>query len=236
MSEATVAVLGFHKVGRHPAGGWESWFYVSEAQFGGFLADITETGWQPIDLQRFLRGLDDPASLPRRSALLTFDDGYRSMRHVMLPTLQKFGMPAVLFVPTDFVGARNTFDAGVEPDEPICDWDDLRALAAGGVAIQSHAASHRRFSDLSRREREQELRCSKATLEGQLRTAVETIAFPYGDAGPDDERGALASAGYRAAFLYGGGTVRMHGSDRFRLQRLAMGPTTNLRGELEAAG
>jgi len=111
MSEATVAVLGFHKVGRHPAGGWESWFYVSEAQFGGFLADITETGWQPIDLQRFLRGLDDPASLPRRSALLTFDDGYRSMRHVMLPTLQKFGMPAVLFVPTDFVGARNTFEA-----------------------------------------------------------------------------------------------------------------------------
>ena len=26
----TVAILGFHKIGPPPAGGWESWFYVSE--------------------------------------------------------------------------------------------------------------------------------------------------------------------------------------------------------------
>ena len=67
------------------------------------------------------------------------------MLEVALPILKRFDAPAVMFVPTDYIGRRNTFDAGVEPDEAICDWEDLRALADQGVSIQSHASSHRRF-------------------------------------------------------------------------------------------
>src|SRR5262245_13614650 len=176
MAEHTVAILGFHKIGPPPAGGWESWFYVSEHRFGQFLAELQEEGWQVIDLDRFLQALETPETLPERSALLTFDDGYGSMRGVTLPLLQRFNLPAVLFVPTDYVGRRNTFDAGVEPDEAICDWDDLRELTRGGVSIQSHAASHRRFSELSMREREQEIVQSKATLEDHLGTSCNAIA------------------------------------------------------------
>ena len=51
------------------------------------------------------------------------------MLEVALPILKRFDAPAVMFVPTDYIGRRNTFDAGVEPDEAICDWEDLRALA-----------------------------------------------------------------------------------------------------------
>jgi peptidoglycan/xylan/chitin deacetylase (PgdA/CDA1 family) len=232
MPEQTVAILGFHKIGQPPSEGWRSWFYISEQAFTGFLTDLVDGGWEVIDLQRFLDGLDKNETLPPRSALLTFDDGYSSMRYVTLPLLQRFDMPAVLFVPTDFVGARNTFDAGVEPDEPICDWDDLRVLARGRVSIQSHAASHRRFSDLSAQERVRELTRSKTTLEHNLDTPIDTVAFPYGDPGPPDDSGVLAASGYRAAFLYGGGPIRLPVHDPYRVQRLAMGPDTDLRTEL----
>jgi peptidoglycan/xylan/chitin deacetylase (PgdA/CDA1 family) len=232
MPEHTVAILGFHKIGPPPAGGWESWFYVSEYKFGEFLTGLHEEGWEVIDLDRFLQALEKPETLPERSALLTFDDGYSSMRDVTLPLLRRFDVPAVLFVPTDYVGRRNTFDAGVEPDEAICDWDDLRELARGGVSIQSHAASHRRFSELPMQDREQEIVRSKATLEEHLGTPCDAIAFPYGDPGPSDDPGALASAGYRVAFLYGGSPVRLPVVDRYRVQRVAMGPNTDLRVEL----
>jgi peptidoglycan/xylan/chitin deacetylase (PgdA/CDA1 family) len=232
MPEHTVAILGFHKIGPPPAGGWDSWFYVSADKFAEFLTDLHEESWEVIELSRFLRGLEKPETLPARSTLLTFDDGYSSMRDVTLPLLRRFDAPAVLFVPTDYVGGRNTFDAGVEPEEAICDWKDLRELARGGVSIQSHAASHRRFSELSVQERAQEIVRSKATLEEHMNTPCDVIAFPYGDPGPLEEPCALASAGYAAAFLYGGSPVRLPVVDRYRVQRVAMGPNTDLHVEL----
>ncbi|MBA3635053.1 MAG: polysaccharide deacetylase family protein [Rubrobacteraceae bacterium] len=59
----------------------------------------------------------------------------------------------------------NGFDAGCEPEEAICSWDDLRELERLGVSIQSHGASHCSFSKLSRAEQEEELAQSKITLE-----------------------------------------------------------------------
>lgn len=234
MSEPRVAILGFHKIGAPPPppAGWESWFYVSEEIFGRFLREISEEGWEFIDHARFLRGLRDPDTLPSRSALLTFDDGYRSMRDTTLPWLRRFDAPGVLFVPTDYVGGRNTFDRGVEPDEPICSWDDLHVLQDAGVAIQSHAVSHRSFSTLDDAERAHELAHSKAVLEERLGTGVDTIAFPYGDPGPDASHGQAAAAGYDAAFLYRGSTVRMPVTDPYRIERIAMGPNTDLLAEL----
>src|SRR5262245_21752607 len=113
-SKQTLAILGYHKIGPPPPGGWETWFYVPEATFVTHLAFLKENGWQVIDATTFLRGLAEPDSLPDRAALLTFDDGYKSMCDVTLPCLQRFGFPAVLFVPTDYVGRTNSFDADTE--------------------------------------------------------------------------------------------------------------------------
>jgi len=233
--EQVLAILGFHKIGGPPPGCVDTWFYVSEAMFSGLLSRLQDNAWHVIDLQTFLVGLAAPASLPRRSALLTFDDGYRSTRQVALPWLRRFGYPGVLFVPTDFIGKCNEFDAGVEPQEAICDWDDLRELDRHGVSVQSHGASHRRFSELTPAELEEELRRSKATLEAGLGKAVEAIAYPFGDGGVDPQAvdRALERAGYRAACLYGGGPNRLPVANSYRLARLPVGPDTDLHAVLE---
>ena len=235
MTPRRVAILGFHKIGEPPPppAGWESWFYVSEADFARFLGELREEGFEPIDLARFLDGLDAPDALPERSALVTFDDGYRSMCDRTLPVLQRHEAPGVLFVPTHYVGGRNDFDRGVEPEEAICGWQELRALRAGGVAIQSHGHTHRAFSSLDAAGREEELVRSKALLEEGLGEPVATIAFPYGDPGPDAAREQAAAAGYRAAFTYRGHPLRLPVADRYRIERIAMGPNTDLRAELE---
>lgn len=50
------------------------------------------------------------------------------------------------------------------------------------------------------------------------------------------ERKSLQGTGYRAAFLYKGGPVSLPAADPYRLTRLAMGPDTDLRAELEGVG
>lgn len=230
-----LTILGYHKIGEPPPGGWHTWFYVPEEIFVGHLSYLREHGWQVIDLPTFFRGITAPESLPERPVLLTFDDGYRSMRTVALPWLLRFGLPAVLFVPTDYVGGSNGFDAGCEPEEAICDWDDLRELEHLGVSIQSHSASHRSFSKLSLPEQEEELARSKITLEATLEKPVEVFAYPYGDGGtePRSTGGALERAGYQAACLYKGGPNPLPIVEPYRLTRLAMGPDTDLQVALD---
>src|SRR6476469_195723 len=120
-----LAILGFHKVGKPSPGSWESWYYISQEAFLNNLKCLRDNDWHVIDAASFLRGLDDPDSLPDRAALLTFDVGYHSVFTVALPCLQEFGYPAISFVPTDFIGGTNTFDNGMEPEEAISGWDAL---------------------------------------------------------------------------------------------------------------
>jgi peptidoglycan/xylan/chitin deacetylase (PgdA/CDA1 family) len=223
-----LAILAYHKIGEPPPGGWQTWFYVPETVFADHLAYLCEAGWEVVDTPTLLRGLDDPLSLPRRAAMITFDDGYRSNLHIALPCLLRFGYPAVMFVPTDFIGGHNAFDEGIEPHEPICGWDELRELERNGVSIQSHGVSHRAFSDLTPAAQEQELSRSKDVLEATLGKPVEIFSFPYGDGGDTSAGLCPALRRYRAACLFPGGLVRWPVSDRYRLARVPIGRDTDL--------
>jgi peptidoglycan/xylan/chitin deacetylase (PgdA/CDA1 family) len=228
-----LAILAFHKIGDAPEG-WDSWFYIPEATFVGQLRSLADDGWTAIDVGTVIDGLRAPDRVPEKAALLTFDDGYRSIRMVALPWLRRFGYPAVMFVPSEFVGGVNGFDAGKEPEEPICHWDELRDLQACGVSIQSHGVSHRAFSALSVDDQEAEIVRSRAVLERELGRRVDMFSYPYGDAGGDavQTRRILERAGYRAACLYGGGPNSLPAVDAYALTRIAMGPDTDLKAEL----
>jgi peptidoglycan/xylan/chitin deacetylase (PgdA/CDA1 family) len=231
-----LAILAYHQIGEPSPGGWHTWYHIPEETFVSQLGYLREHGWEVIDGATLLRGLEEPASLPARAALLTFDDAYRSAFTVALPRLLEFGYPAVLFVPTEYVGDLNRFDADTdEPEEPLCSWDELRELEAAGVSVESHGVSHRSFSELSPAEIEDELERSKAVLEGELGKVVELFAFPYGEVGTDPAavRTALARCGYRAAHLYHGGATDLAAiDDRFQLPRVPLGVDSDLAVEL----
>jgi peptidoglycan/xylan/chitin deacetylase (PgdA/CDA1 family) len=225
-----LVVLAFHKIGDPPSGCKGTWFYISKSVFEGHLKWLRDSAWQVIDAATFVEGLAHPESLPPNSALLTFDDGYRSIRHVAVPLLCAYGFPSVLFVPTGFIGGMNRFDQDVEPEEPLCDWDDLLEIQRSGVSVQSHGITHRHLSELGLDELRRELRDSKSLLEARTGQSVTIFAFPYGDNGANVEMTdiELCQAGYRAAFLYGGGPERIPPTSCYRLPRVAMGEDTDL--------
>src|SRR5690349_8289889 len=143
-----LCVLGYHKIGAPPADGWQTWFYIPEDIFVRQLSFLSDHAWEAINVATFIEGLAQPESLPPKSVLLTFDDGYRSLLQTAVPWLRKFKFPAVVFVPSAYVGGHNEFDAENEPREPICDWDDLLELERQGISVESHGVAHRRLSQL----------------------------------------------------------------------------------------
>jgi peptidoglycan/xylan/chitin deacetylase (PgdA/CDA1 family) len=79
----------------------------------------------------------------------------------------------------------------------IMTWDDVRALAAGGMDVASHTRTHRVLETLDRDQLRLELMGSRRDLETQLGRPVRAIAYPVGRCPPLWIRRAVAQAGYR---------------------------------------
>ena len=78
----------------------------------------------PISLGTWRAALDGGPSLPERPVLVTFDDGYRTVATVARPILERFGIPAALFVCSTPVEERTFF------------WYDAIAIARGEAEVQ----------------------------------------------------------------------------------------------------
>jgi len=57
----------------------------------------------PVSLAQVLAAAGGAEPLPPRAVLVTFDDGYRDFAQHAWPVLKRYGVPAVLFVPTSYV-------------------------------------------------------------------------------------------------------------------------------------
>jgi peptidoglycan/xylan/chitin deacetylase (PgdA/CDA1 family) len=235
-----LAILAYHKVGDPPEDGWPTWNYVSVETFGKHLEYLRQHQWEVLDIDTFLKGMAEPETLPEKGALITLDDGYLSNLQIALPILKTYNYPAVIFVPTNFVGGYNAFDADIfyEPKEPICSWEELLELDRNHVSVQSHGVTHSHFSELSEEEQIFEIVQSKELIESQIGKEVAIFSFPYGDNGGNVEKikTLLGNAGYKAAVLYGGGPVDPASLSPFQLTRIAVGPDTSLNRELVKLG
>jgi peptidoglycan/xylan/chitin deacetylase (PgdA/CDA1 family) len=160
-------------------------------------------------LARGYRGVtfDEAMRSPAPSTLaVTFDDAYRSLATAAAPVLRTLGVPATVFVPTDYVGTAPAAWPGTdvwlgtayEDELAVMSWSELDRLAETGWEIGSHTCSHPRLTTLNDAALAHELRRSRALIEAELGRPCASLAYPYGDW---DERvvGAAAAAGYRAA-------------------------------------
>ncbi len=59
--------------------------------------------YKVISLSNAVAHLQEGSALPSRSVVLTIDDGYRDFYDIAFPVLKQFGLPATLYVVTDFV-------------------------------------------------------------------------------------------------------------------------------------
>jgi peptidoglycan/xylan/chitin deacetylase (PgdA/CDA1 family) len=142
-----------------------------------------------------------------RLLAVTFDDAYRSVIELAAPILERHGVPATVFAPTDHIGSEQPMRwEGIEQwlggvDEPELvpmSWRELRELAERGWEIGSHTCSHPHLTRIGDDALADELARSKSTCEQELGAPCGSLAYPYGDL---DGRvvEAAASAGYETA-------------------------------------
>jgi peptidoglycan/xylan/chitin deacetylase (PgdA/CDA1 family) len=133
------------------------------------------------------------------TALLTFDDGFRSWLTDVAPLLERLGVRATFFVSPGLLGRQHPQVSG--DHGRLLDANEAKALAETGMELGSHAMSHRDLRLLDDDELAGELQESKAAVEKITGRPCRTLAYPYG---LYDERvtRATAAAGYELAFAW----------------------------------
>jgi peptidoglycan/xylan/chitin deacetylase (PgdA/CDA1 family) len=197
-----VPILCYHNFGPQSKGR----LLLGASQFEQQMRYLKAEGYRVISLGDFIEWMGGKRQLPKRSVVLTFDDGYRAFREFAYPVLKELGFTATLFVYTDYVGAgRNALG-----------WNDLKALEAEGFDVQAHSKTHgdlRRATGESDAQFAQRMQLELAEplklFQRNLGRSSDRLAYPYGRA-DDDVVARAKEIGYVAAF-----TVRRQGSPAF---------------------
>lgn len=195
--------------------------YLARDDFARLLDDLAGRGYRTFTLAE---AAERGWKLPRRSVVLTFDDGCRCFQEHAFPELAKRGMTATLFAVSGALGGTNEWDrAAGERREELLAADDLRRLAAAGIEIGSHGRRHRDLSlPLSDEELRDEIEGSRRELEAALGLPVRTFCYPYGRLNARAREAARAAGYLAAASIHGHAGARP--GDPWALPRMIINP------------
>jgi peptidoglycan/xylan/chitin deacetylase (PgdA/CDA1 family) len=201
----SVPVLMHHHVSPSPG-----MITVSPENFESQIAWLASNGWTSLTLDQyagFLAGKPTPA----KSIVITFDDGYLDNWVYAHPILAKYGMHAVVFVVTGWMGEgavrphagqpgailpatpdHRGCEAAIlhenRPDDVMMRWSEAREMiAAGTFEVHCHTHTHTRWlkQDISREHKRQgisgDLSVARDVLRQQLGDVSDTLCWPYGD-------------------------------------------------------
>lgn len=139
----------------------------------------------------------------RRYVMVTFDDGFLSVKENALPELRHRQIPSTIFVPSGCLGQNPAWLRHARSEtaaERVMTAEELRELTREPlVTIGSHTVAHVHLGEVSAERAQRELFESKAQLEAALGRPVEHFSYPFGGRNSRLDA-AAAQAGYRRLF------------------------------------
>jgi peptidoglycan/xylan/chitin deacetylase (PgdA/CDA1 family) len=206
-----IVVLAYHRVGERSTA---REIDLPEARFEEQMACLAR--WrEPVDLDAAITALQSRNETARDRVVVTFDDGTADFVDVALPILERYGIPATLYVATEYVDSQRAWpDAGT----PLS-WSALRdALSTGLVTIGSHTHSHCLLDRVTAGTATTDLRRSIDLLFEHTGVVPEHFAYPKALPGEDSVDGVVRSL-FRSAAVAGTRPNVYGHTDPYRLAR-----------------
>jgi peptidoglycan/xylan/chitin deacetylase (PgdA/CDA1 family) len=112
------------------------WTEITPAAFEAQMKMLKDKGITVISLQDYLAWRRSEKNIPARSAVITFDDGWKSQYDVAWPIMKKYGYTFTMFVYTEGIAG------GKAGGGQAITWEQLADMRDNGVDIEAHSATH----------------------------------------------------------------------------------------------
>jgi peptidoglycan/xylan/chitin deacetylase (PgdA/CDA1 family) len=165
---ARVPILMYHVIADPPPGAAWPALYVRPAELSAQMDWLARHSYQAVTLSAVWNNWRRGSRLPKRPVVITFDDGYRSVRSAALPILRRHGWPAVLNLKLGNLEPGSFTDV------------DVRALIAAGWEIGAHTFTHPDLRGLDAAALRREVGGSRAEIQRRFGVRVRFFCYPAG--------------------------------------------------------
>ena len=170
-------------------------------------------GYMTITMSDLISFFDQNIPLPKKSVILTFDDGYDDFASNAFPILKEYGFKATVFIVT-----------GLIENKGYLTWEQAQEMARdGSILFANHTWSHHNVGT-DKEIIEREITLADTQLGEHGLNNPKTFSYPHGLSGNLAEE-SLTSKGYTLAFTNKQGLILCR-QKRFELPRIRIGNTS----------
>jgi peptidoglycan/xylan/chitin deacetylase (PgdA/CDA1 family) len=153
---------------------------VREERFRRHLDWLRRHRFRTVSLREAADWANGIVDLPRRSVMLTFDDGYDDLKTHAFPLLEAAGMQAAVFVVTAQIGGSSVWDEALGGGgHRLLSAGEIRAWSARGIEFGAHTRTHPDLTALEDAELASEIVGSAEDLEAVIGQPVVAFAYPF---------------------------------------------------------
>ncbi|MBN1984012.1 MAG: polysaccharide deacetylase family protein [Chitinivibrionales bacterium] len=173
-AKAGIPILMYHKISAKPVADTLS---ISGAMFERHLRHMAARRYSSVTFSQLHEHLQKGTPLPKKSVIITFDDGYEDNYSVAFPILKRYGFKAAVALVGGSIGQTNQWDCGTIP---LLRQDQIQEMAASGIEFCLHSYRHQNYADLSCEEIEQDIQRCIETFQQQHIRLTKVFMYPFG--------------------------------------------------------
>jgi peptidoglycan/xylan/chitin deacetylase (PgdA/CDA1 family) len=142
---------------------------VSPATFSAQLRALRDAGWQSITMATLEDDMATDETIPARTFVITFDDGWSDGYEYAFPIMREYGFVGTYFV----IGSRID-------QKDFLSTTEMQALEAAGNEIGNHTENHVSLSSVTMSHVRQEVEDASAAIARAVGHRPVSLAYPMG--------------------------------------------------------
>jgi peptidoglycan/xylan/chitin deacetylase (PgdA/CDA1 family) len=169
-----VSILMYHSVSRS-----DHFFTVSPENFVEQMKYLHDHKYAVISFKDVLFLVTHKKPVPKKTVVLTFDDGYADNYTEVFPIIKKYNFPITIFLTTGFVGTSRVLRTGERMQ--ILSLTQIREMHESGlVTFEPHGHTHQKLVHLDVPTMTQEILDSKKYINETLGWPTSVYAYTAG--------------------------------------------------------
>ncbi|EYE87550.1 polysaccharide deacetylase [Fervidicella metallireducens AeB] len=207
----SIPVLTYHRVNYETIN--TSVPTLTPEEFDKQMSYLKKHGYNTItaeDLYKYYN--NKKVQLPKKSILITFDDGWKDNYENAYPILKKYNYKATIFLATGKIGTEN-----------FMTWDNIREMQDYGISFGGHTVNHVNLKKLTKDEAYTEIKNSYDDIVTNLKIQPISFCYPYGggDLYPSIQR-LVKEAGFSMAFGSHNYGINSKNTNNYAIRRILM--------------
>jgi len=216
-----LTVLMYHNVKEHCI---PDDLNVTKQQLDDQFKYLQQNNYHVISLSELNDAIHRLKPLPKKSVLISFDDGYKNNYTCLYPLLVKYNFKAAIFLTAGFIGENNYLSV-----------DEIQSMENNLVEYGLHTVKHNSYTQLSAAEIEEDILRTKKTFKHLGINFQPSLAYTFGDFVKNDPVKrrqmfqSMQQHGIESAFRIGNRINRVPAKNNYLLQRVDVRGTDSLR-------